>query len=74
MAKFTVEEAKELIKKGIYSDTEELENMTEEEIHKAALSDKDALPITEKQAKEFKPATKRSKGVYAHKKGSNKDE
>jgi len=46
--------------------------MTEEEIRDAALSDQDALPITEDQAKEFRPATKRGDGIYAHKKGNKK--
>ena len=42
--------------------------MTEQAIHKAALSDPDAQPLTEAAAKEFKPATHRGDGVYAHKK------
>lgn len=71
MAKYTAEEAKELVKKGVYSDTEKLEKMTEEDIHEAALSDLDAQPLTEEQAKEFKPAVQREKGIYAHEKKTN---
>lgn len=33
---------------------QELENMSDEEIHERALSDPDALPLTEEQLKRFK--------------------
>ncbi len=70
MAKYSAKEAKELVKKNTYSDTEKLDNMSEKDIHEAALSDPDAQPLTEEQAKEFKPATDRGDGIYAHKKKS----
>ena len=68
MTKISAEEAKKLIQKGIYSDIDELDKMTEEDIHEAAQSDPDAQPLSEEQAKEFRAATHRGKGVYAHEK------
>ena len=38
----------------IYKDKKSLEKMTEEELHKAALSDPDAQPLTEEELKHFK--------------------
>ncbi len=73
MAKYTAEEAKKLVEKGVYSDTERLEKMTEEDIHDAALSDPDAQPLTEEQAKEFKRTVHRGGGVYAHEKKPTSD-
>ncbi len=72
MAKFTAEEAKNL--KGVFSDTERLDKMTEEELHEAALSDPDAQPLTEEQAKGFKPAVPRGNDVYAHEKKQPKQD
>ena len=37
------------------TDWEEVEAMTEEEIHAAALSDPDAQPVTPEELEEFKP-------------------
>ena len=73
MAKVTAEEAKELIKKKIYSNIDKLERMTDQDVRDAALSDPDAQPLTEEEAKEFKPATHRGKGVHAHEKKSKND-
>lgn len=41
-------------KLDIYKDKEALDNMTEEELHDAALSDPDAQPLTKEQLKHFK--------------------
>ena len=71
MAKFTAKEAKELLKKEIYSDKDKLDKMTEQDIHDAALSDPDAQPLTEEEAKEFKPAKHRGDGIYAHEKAKD---
>ena len=70
MARISVQEAKNLVRKGIYSDIEKLNKMTEDDIHKAALSDPDAQPLTESQIKELKPTVHRGNGVYANEKKS----
>ncbi len=41
-------------KLDVYKDKEALDEMTEEELHKAALDDPDAQPLTEEQLKHFK--------------------
>lgn len=38
----------------VYKDREALDQMTDEELHEAALSDPDAQPLTEEQLKRFK--------------------
>jgi len=42
-------------------DYEEMRNMTDEEVHEAALSDPDAQPLTEEQLKKLKPVDPKSK-------------
>ena len=39
------------------TDWEQVDAMTEEEIHAAALSDPDAQPVTPEELEEFKPVT-----------------
>ena len=39
------------------TDWEQVDTMTEEEIHAAALSDPDAQPVTSEELEEFKPVT-----------------
>ena len=39
------------------TDWEQVDTMTEEEIHAAALSDPDAQPVTPEELEEFKPVT-----------------
>ena len=39
---------------GVHMDEEAVNNMTEEALHQAALSDPDAQPLTEEQMKHFK--------------------
>ena len=64
---YTAEEAKKLKGK---TNWEEFDDMTDEEVHQAALDDPDAKPLTEEQLKQLKPAVHRGKGVYANAKKS----
>ncbi|MDZ7922879.1 MAG: hypothetical protein U5M23_02220 [Marinagarivorans sp.] len=65
MARFTAEEIKN--RKGCSkSDLERLQNMTEDEIHQAALDDPDAQPLTEEQLKQFTRVKHRGGGIYGH--------
>jgi len=68
MAKYTVDEIKKLKSN---SDTERLKNMTDEEIHQAALDDPDCVVTSEEDLKKFKRVIHRGGGVYGHDK--NKD-
>ncbi len=52
MVRFTAEDIKNR-KTNSKSDLERLNNMTEDEIHQAALDDPDAQPLNEEQLKEF---------------------
>jgi glycine cleavage system protein P-like pyridoxal-binding family len=65
MARFTVEDIKNR-KASSKSDLERLRNMTEDEIHQAALDDPDAQPLTEEQLKQFTRVIHRGGGVYGH--------
>jgi glycine cleavage system protein P-like pyridoxal-binding family len=65
MARFTVEDIKNR-KASSKSDLERLRNMTEAEIHQAALDDPDAQPLTEEQLKQFTRVVHRGGGVYGH--------
>lgn len=66
----TAEEIKNL-KGESKSDIEKLDNMTEEEIHQAALDDPDAQPSTDEELKQFKRVIHKGDGVYGHDKDNN---
>ena len=66
MAKVTVtaEEAKKIKGK---TDWEKLENMTDEELHQAAIDDPDVAPLSEEELKKFKRVVPRKNGDgYEH--------
>ena len=63
MARVTAEDIKNC-KARSKSDLERLRNMTEDEIHQAALDDPDAQPLTEAQLKQFTRVIHNGDGVY----------
>jgi hypothetical protein len=52
------------------TNVERLQNLTDEEITKAAEDDPDNPPLTDEELKQFKPGVHRGGGFYAHEKSN----
>lgn len=69
--RYTAEEAKKLKSD---TDWEKVQELTDEEIREAALSDPDAQPLTEEELKKFKRVVPRKDGDgYEHDKSKNSE-